>query len=355
MARGNRAANRAAAKQMLENVPDVKEELKRSQEEQMEFFGDIQNEVDLLDEEDEIREGDDNEEREAEVAAEPNKAAPATAPNVENVEAEAEDDEEGDGDEDETEGEEEVGKAAETSKPEAKSEAKPDAEKPAAPTTEAKPEEKKPEQVKTEEAPKPLSPEEATKLYGEWRGQTETLLAEHHYRLDEKDVEELNANPAAYIPKAMARVYMDSISAAFQQFTTYLPRMVQQVIEQREKYTQSERKFFEQWPDLETHRDVVMRVGQAYRQQNPTATMDDFINEVGAQAMVALRLVPQGGNLAPAQPNANGKTTKVDERKPFKPATEGSGAPVRTRQPSNPFEQLAGEFTSEFEEDLDDN
>lgn len=367
MARGNRAANRAAAKAMLETMPTPKEVIKAEQQEQLDFFSNTQNDIDLLEDEEEVNLGGNDEEKEgeAEVVVDPKKANPATAPSVDNGEEEAEDD----GDEFDTEGDDEeggeVGDAAagtETTTDDGKpKDVKAEPEKPAEPA---------PKDVKAEETPKsaptakidepfkPLSEEEQKELYDNWRGQTEDLLAQHHYRLDEKAVEELNANPAAYIPKAMARVYMDSISAAFQQFSTYLPRMVDQVLVQRERTNADEKAFFERWPDLVGQREVVWRIGQAYRQANPSATKEAFINEVGAQAMVALRLVPNGQDVNLAKPgstaSANGKN-KTDERKPFKPATEGSGPATKPRAPSNPFEQLASEFTSEYEEDLDDN
>lgn len=206
--------------------------------------------------------------------------------------------------------------------------------------------------AKAAETPKTLSNEEAASLFTEWRGETEKLLAEHHYKLTEKDVEELNENPAAYIPKAMSRVYLDCISASFQQFVNYLPRMVHQVLEVREATSKQENEFFTAWPDLKEHKETVLRLGAAYRQSNPAASMQDFINEVGAQSMVALRLVPQG--------QANGATAAAaaaeaaSKAKGFKPATgTPAGAPAK-QPPANPFEQMAKEFSMETEE-LDDS
>lgn len=207
--------------------------------------------------------------------------------------------------------------------------------------------------AKAAETPKTLSNEEAASLFTEWRGETEKLLAEHHYKLTEQDVNELNENPAAYIPKAMSRVYLDCISASFQQFVNYLPRMVHQVLEVREATSKQENEFFTAWPDLKEHKETVLRLGAAYRQSNPAASMQDFINEVGAQSMVALRLVPQGqGNGAAAAAAAAAEA--ASKAKGFKPATgTPAGAPAK-QPPTNPFEQMAKEFSLETEE-LDDS
>jgi len=232
-------------------------------------------------------------------------------------------------------GKETDGKKAEDATSEAK---KPEdqkvAETPAVPPVSAEPTSKEKEET---ERVKPLSDEEATKLFSDWRNETENLLAQHHYRLSEKDVEEFNENPASFIPKYASRVYLDCISASFQQFATYLPRMVNQVLEMNRSTEAKENKFFETWSELKPHRETVLRLGAAYRASNPSASEDDFIREVGAQAMVALRLTPNGHAQAQAP-----------EQKPaFIPAAQ-SATPTPPKQPSNnPFEQMASDFSFE--------
>lgn len=208
---------------------------------------------------------------------------------------------------------------------------------------------------KAEETPKTLTDEEAAELFGDWRATTETLLAEHVYKLTEEDVAQLNENPAAYIPKAMARVYLDTISASFQQFVNYLPRMVYQVLDAREKNVGQESTFFGAWPKLNTDagKETVRRLGMAYRQANPSASTEQWINEVGAQAMVALRLVPD---------NAANGTAKTEEElakeveKPFKPATGTETRTPEKEKETNPFASMAKEFGMEMEaEEIDGN
>jgi glucan-binding YG repeat protein len=125
--------------------------------------------------------------------------------------------EEGKSEEEVEAGKAEAGTKEGEKKPEEKkAEEKPAEAAPADKKPEPAPAEKKAEEKKDEvKQPEALTEEEAGKLYGEWRSTTEALIAEHHYRLTEKDVAEFNENPAVFIPKAMSRVYMDSISAAF--------------------------------------------------------------------------------------------------------------------------------------------
>jgi hypothetical protein len=249
--------------------------------------------------------------------------------------------EEGKSEEEVEAGKAEAGTKEGEKKPEEKkAEEKPAEAAPADKKPEPAPAEKKAEEKKDEvKQPEALTEEEAAKLYGEWRSTTESLIAEHHYKLTEKDVAEFNENPAVFIPKAMSRVYMDSISAAFQQFTQYLPRMVDQVMTARQVREAKENTFFSKWPDLKPHRDAVLRMGAAYRAANPQATLDDFINEVGAQAMVALRINPQGQQQQQSQPQVKEPT--------FRPATS-SGTPTPPKpKSSNPFEQLTQDFSFE--------
>jgi len=348
MARENRRENRKAAKEILEGGEENvnKADPKLAMKDQLDFFDKTSSEGFL-----DIGDTDDEDEQDLTIAStndsEVEGEVKTPAPNVEKKNVEKKEGEEEATDEgevesiegDETDGEDEKVAAEKVPSPEVKEPAKleTDATKDAAPAPEVK---KEPEKVKSSE----LSNEEASALYTEWRTTTEDLLANHHYRLDETQVEELNANPAAIIPKLMSKVYMDSISAAFQQFANYLPRMVGQVIEQRNSMNAAETAFFTKWPALADKKDTVMRLGQAYRTSNPSASMDDFINEVGAQAMVALRLMP-AGTTPVSKPTKNG---------PFKPAIE-TPAPVSTPSKStNPIENLMAEFSDDYsEEDMD--
>lgn len=243
------------------------------------------------------------------------------------------------------EAEEAKAKTEPGTKPEPTAEEKKKAEDEAKAATEAEAAKKKAEKEKEDST---LTDEEAAKLFGDWRNTTETLLAEHHYKLTEEDVAQLNENPAAYIPRAMSRVYLDCISASFQQFVQYLPRMVHQVLEARDVNSKNETDFFAAWPDLAKHekgRDTVLRLGAAYRQANPAASVEDWINEVGAQSMVALRITPSNAKIEdPAK-----KETA------FKPASNTPASVPQKPLNTNPYAQLAEEFGAETAEEVDDS
>lgn len=335
MARENRAANRAKAKASSETAT--------GQEFDELFESDITNVDDEdrpLDESDEIGGEEvttEKEVEEGEVNAAGSETGEAGTPPAVKKEGEEEGKE---ATEEVTEAEKKPEAATEEKKVETKAEEKP-AE--AAPVAQPAPTPVVEEKAKETEAVKPLTDDEAAKLFSDWRNETESLLAQHHYRMSEKDVEEFNENPAAWVPKAMSRVYLDCISASFQQFVTYLPRMVDQVLDMKASTESRENEFFGAWPELKQHKDTVLRLGAAYRAQNPTASAEDFIKEVGAQACVALRITPPGMQAAaPKQPEV---------KAPFTPASQ-TPAPVPPKPKSNnPFETLAEEFSFEALDD----
>lgn len=185
--------------------------------------------------------------------------------------------------------------------------------------------------------------EDITKVYTDWRVQTEDLLAQHHYKLNEEEMALLDTNPQEVIPKIAAKVYLDAVSAAITQVTNYLPRMVRSVIEQDAVNTESENQFFSAWPALKGHKESVLKIGQVYRQMNPQASAEQFVNEVGAAAMVSLRLDPQGAR-APATPAAPAA---------FVPAAQTpQGGVAAPKGKVNPFTALNAEFDN-FEEEID--
>lgn len=205
-------------------------------------------------------------------------------------------------------------------------------------TTSETPEADKPETQQT--SPK-SGGQDFQKQFTEWRGNAEKLLSEHHYNLSEDLVQELQLEPEKTIPKLMSKVYLDAVTAAMAQIVQHLPQLVRTINDQDQNMSAAERKFFEKWPMLQPHKDAVIRIAQTYRAHNPSATTDQFMNEVGAQAVVALGLLPQVAGASQSQQQAP---------QPFKPAGT-SPAPVMPNgnaRPTNPFDRLA----SEFEEDM---
>lgn len=191
----------------------------------------------------------------------------------------------------------------------------------------------------------PPTPEQITEYYRTWRGNTEKVLAETHYKLSQEQVDELDADPVAALPKFMAKVYLDAVTATLAQMNAHLPRMVGQINAASKDSEKREMKFYEKWPSLNTEENqkVVLRLGSAYKTSNPTATVEQFIDEVGAQAMVTLRL--------PMPMQANGNGNVPPPAKPFKPAASTPPSTGASPPPKNAFEAFNDTFDEDIEEE----
>lgn len=190
----------------------------------------------------------------------------------------------------------------------------------------------------------PPSEMDIQETYKQWRGQSEDLLATHYYGLSPEVQAELELEPAKVIPRLMAKVYLDAMTASIGQMTMHFPRLVRLVNEQMERENSSENEFFKAWPKLKGKEEDIRRFGAAWRKLNPAASAQDFVNEVGAGVMVALRLDPTERPIGNQMPS--GQTPA------FVP---GIGSPPRSPgrnvNGDNPFTQ----FNQEFEEDVDDD
>lgn len=252
----------------------------------------------------------------------------------------------GDKGEEKAEGEKEAAAAkAEEAKP-GEVPAKPAEVKPAEAIS-PKPAETQPTQVEqppvAEPVPQAQNLQEVQEQFTKWRNESEVLLAEHHYALPEavvKEYEDEGVSPKLLkaIPRMMSRVYLDAVQATMGQIMTHLPTLMSQVTRAQNEGSQTETKFYEQWPKLKEKpefADTIRRFGTAYRQLNPRATSEDFIREVGAGAMIALRLPMETSMVA--QPV--GTPTKPS----FRPAAATRPVAPKPGQPKNVFEAMSEE------------
>ena len=233
--------------------------------------------------------------------------------------------------------EEAPAEAKEAAEPEKKEEAQPPAEAEEAAAKAPEGEEGKAEapapQPSEGEAGPAASPEALAKQFREARAEAEKLLAEQHYKLSEEDAEALEVDPGAAIPRLMAKVYMDAVTTAISHVLDNMPRLIEGTMQVQQQAKAAEDKFYETWPQLDRskHHEMVLRLGRAYRQAYPNASQDEFIRDVGAQALVALRIPLQA--------------QKAPESKPFRPASVASAPAAQTvERPKNPFEALAEEL-----------
>lgn len=230
-----------------------------------------------------------------------------------------------------------------TAEPQPEAYAKPDpaqakdGERPAAEPAE-KP---RPDEPVVHEAPV-LTKGQQAEVYNKWRVESEELLATQHYQISDEMAADLEADAAATVPRLLSKVYLDSVTASVGHMISQLPAMIDATVRARANADASEGRFFSHWANqgLTTeHRSTVMSLGQAYRGVHPNATEEEFIRDVGAQAVVALGLVGLPDQALTQDPMAPAFTPAATA------ATNTGPAPKR-----NAFDLLAQEMESE---DLD--
>lgn len=189
--------------------------------------------------------------------------------------------------------------------------------------------------------PTPPTMDEVRATYQENRKALEKQIAENVYNLTEDQVQRLDDGDASVIPEFGARVYMDAVTGSVAHMITYLPQMIQEVLAGRDAHQEWTDKFYTANPALDkaAHGAVVDRLGASYRGMYPQATPDEFIRDVGAQAMVALKVLPGNGQgaLAPVVP----VVAPVPKVPPFSPASAGGGGGAAAPGSLNPFEALS--------------
>lgn len=231
---------------------------------------------------------------------------------------------------------------------EAQSEPEPEGE-PAEPAQEPEPPSEPPAQdtqpqPQAQEPAEPAEPAEQP----DWEKLRQEALQQlrEEYRLDEEAARRFEADPAATLPELAAQLHVRVYDAVFASIQQMIPQMVEAVLAQRERVQSFEQRFFERWPQLREHKATVERFLQAYRMAVPTASEDELIRNVGAQAVIALQLPIEAKQQEPAQqapapepsPQAVGR-----ERKGARPAPTVPTPPPQPQQTGNIWEELIHE------------
>lgn len=171
--------------------------------------------------------------------------------------------------------------------------------------------------------------------------QREDMLANlvQSYAMTEDEGVELLRAPETVLPKLAAQVQMNVMEQVIQQVAHMLPQFIDGHLGQQKASTDNKKAFYEAWPDLNKpeYNDTLTRIAVTYRQQNPTATKEKAIKEIGAIAAITLGVVPTSAQ-APVQPSGVSPSTA------YRPAMPGGGGRPAVAPVTNAFTQLANEW-----------
>lgn len=187
----------------------------------------------------------------------------------------------------------------------------------------------------------PQTPEQRQAAFEESRRAWGQQLTES-YQLSQEQAELVMSDPGRVIPAMAADIHMRVTDNLMQLVRQAMPDLVAQQIRQNASMEENTNLFFKEWPELKGKEATIMQIGATWRQQNPTASREDFIKHVGALAWNAAGLSLQdllarksGGAGAP-QPTASPTGGYMPA-----PQSAGGGVPLVSGESDNLFAELA--------------
>ena len=164
------------------------------------------------------------------------------------------------------------------------------------------------------------------------------------YTLNEDERAQLESDPAEALPVLAAKMHYQVVNAVTQGIMQTLPQVIGNYSQQQKQNDTYQQQFFDKWSQLspEKHMQDVMRIGQVYRSQNPQATFDQFINDVGSQIVVM-------HGLQNVQPQAQQAAPQQQMLPPDQPG--GVSTPAASQQAPVSASNMWEELSSELEEE----
>lgn len=169
-------------------------------------------------------------------------------------------------------------------------------------------------------------------------------LATSKFALTPEDIQELETDAAAFVPKMMGRVMHEAQVSMMKFLAQAVPGMVKQFNTVQTANSAAEDKFFSVNQGLgldkanQKHREAAFRIAKIYRQANPDMPLEQLISEVGP--MVAMAVKAQAAPAAQAVPGSPAAPRVT----PFRPAVNGGGGVTATPAEANPWMGLGQNY-----------
>lgn len=181
--------------------------------------------------------------------------------------------------------------------------------------------------------------------YTQWR-ETQVAGLEKFYTFDDETSAQLLSEPEVVLPKLAAKLHMEVVEHVMRSVATAMPRWIEGVQQSQMIETTAENAFYGANPDLKdpAYRNVVLQMGMAYRQMNPSAPAEEAVKVIGNMVRSVMGLTSpaplSADNVTPAAPQAASAGV-------FIPARGGGGGAVPVQTSNNPWASLAEEFLTE--------
>lgn len=181
-----------------------------------------------------------------------------------------------------------------------------------------------------------MTPEQQAQQLADFNERAVDLLANQVYQVSEEEVTAFQEDPGKMLPQFAGRLHMQIMQAATMNVLRLMPQVLDNYNAQQKQGDSFKNAFYAANKDLnhEEHGQRVLQFGRMYRQANPQATNEQFINDVGAWVRTSLGLTQ------PATPPVQQQTQMAPVTPPYQPAGAGvMGAPVQGSS-GNEFEEL---------------
>jgi len=165
-------------------------------------------------------------------------------------------------------------------------------------------------------------------------------VADTLFRLTPEEVEALETNAVAAVPKLFAKAFVTTQKNMLTQLGRLIPQMLQRHGEMVRRNATNEGKFYQRWPQLnaETHGQTVRSYAATYRAMHPHVSLEQMIEAIGPMVMMAANVQPGapangGGPASPMAPAPAGPNGRPPQPPPFVPAQGGPAAPSTQVEP----------------------
>jgi hypothetical protein len=171
-------------------------------------------------------------------------------------------------------------------------------------------------------------------------GVIDSLAASEVFALSADEATALETNPAAAVPRLLARTYYQAVNATLAHINNLVPNMISRHMQLTKAQQENETAFYGKFPALkpDVHGPDVVNFAKIIKQTNPQMGKDDFFAMIGAAVMA------KHGLMANA-PVAVAPPMQQQTPPPFAPARPGAtvhSAPIE----ESPFAGLGGEWDS---------
>lgn len=192
----------------------------------------------------------------------------------------------------------------------------------------------------------PSSPQELAEQMSLHREGLIDAIAQQRFQLSKEEADALDLDPVKAVPRLLARVHAESVSATLQHIQSFVPRMIAQTMRNLKVQEENEGGFYRQFPSLDKakhHKDVVM-FGNAFRTSNPGISQNDLWAMIGAATMAKHGLAAGAAPVVNGAPAPGTPQPVITPIPPFVPAQSGASVVNTENLEESPFAGLGRDF-----------